>query len=63
MQEFSLVQPLSNANPAKVHHFRRFLLSIRWHGFNSCSFAGIPVIELSSQGKTVVLQFFWQAAL
>ncbi|WP_181454551.1 hypothetical protein [Paenibacillus dendritiformis] len=29
MQEFSLVQLLSDANPAKVHHFRRFLLSIR----------------------------------
>lgn len=28
MQEFSLVQLLSDANPAKVHHFRRFLLSI-----------------------------------
>ncbi|CAH8720265.1 hypothetical protein M5W83_20840 [Paenibacillus thiaminolyticus] len=61
MQEFSLVQLVSDANPVKVHHFRRFLLSIRCHGFNSCSFAGTPVMEGTPQGNAVCLQFFRQA--
>ncbi|PZM63768.1 hypothetical protein DOE73_20250 [Paenibacillus dendritiformis] len=34
IQEFTLCPPLSDTIPARAHHFRRYLLSIPWDGFN-----------------------------
>ncbi|CAH8244193.1 hypothetical protein WJ0W_001431 [Paenibacillus melissococcoides] len=45
MQEVTLFAQLFDEIPAKVHQFRRFLLSIHWYGGNSCRFAGIAVPE------------------